>query len=61
MNTEESVNENSPLIARRKVIQSLPFLAAGGLMALLSSCTPNRNTARRTGRRTSRRVSRRHN
>ncbi|MCF6314007.1 MAG: hypothetical protein L3J39_16290 [Verrucomicrobiales bacterium] len=48
MNTEKTVNENSPSMARRKVIQSLPFLAAGGLMALLASCTPNRNVARRT-------------
>ncbi|MFK5924349.1 MAG: hypothetical protein QM496_19410 [Verrucomicrobiota bacterium] len=58
-NTEEHSNEENHSIARRRVIKSLPFLAVGGLMALLSSCTPTHNTARRTSRRTSRRVSRR--
>jgi len=46
-------------IARRRMIKALPFLAIGGVITLLSSCSPVHNTARRTGRRTGRRVSRR--
>jgi len=57
---KENKTEENPSIARRRMIKALPFLAVGGAMALLSSCTPVNNTARRTGRRTGRRVSRRY-
>jgi hypothetical protein len=57
--TEEFADENTHSMARRRMIKALPFVAAGGLMMLLSSCTPTHNTARRTSRRTSRRVTRR--
>jgi len=56
---QECAAEEDHSIARRRMIKALPFVAAGGVMMLLASCTPTRNTVRRTGRRTSRRVSRR--
>jgi len=56
---EEFADENAHSMARRQMIKALPFAAVGGVLMLLSSCTPTHNTARRTSRRTSRRVSRR--
>jgi len=58
-NNNSIAEEENTVIARRGLIRALPFIAVGGIMALFSSCTPGRNTARRTSRHTSMRVSRR--
>ena len=57
MNTAEEINTRRTAI--KKLGFTLPAIGALVAGALLSGCTPTRNTARRTSRRTSRRVTRR--